>query len=422
MTAAQPAGNSERWQPVPGWQGFYEVSDAARVRSLPRAHCIGQIIRPRTDTSGTVYVSLSRDGRQKVIALKMLVAQAFLGPVPPGMRVRQRSGDKSDCRAANLAWEPGPPVPDARSVLAHRTRTDAPWRRDRKRAAWSLPPAILGAHLSYMRQEGLSEATIYTRKRHLIRLGRALPVPVLKAEARHLRAWREKLAITPDAVLTAVSNVRTFYGWALDQGLIESNPAAKLPVPRYSSRLPRPMSEKDLMTALEHAPQPIRLMLVLTNWCGLRCKEVALLRRENIMETAAAPVLVIAGDATKGRRPHVIPLSDFAVAEIQAAALPLSGYAFKRADGKPGPNAPHRISKLINDHLHGLGLAATTHMGRHRFATQVYRASRDLLMLRDVLGHADISSTQVYALFDQQSAVDAVAALPVPPRPGDRKE
>jgi integrase len=200
------------------------------------------------------------------------------------------------------------------------------------------------------------------------------------------------------------------------EGLIAENPADALPVPRLARRVPRPVSEQDLMEALAAAPRRIRCWLVLAAWCGLRTKEVALLRVENILVTASPPVLIVAADATKGRTERVVPLSAFVLAELAAARLPASGYAFRRMDGRPGPNEPWRVSQLANKHLHECGVQSTLHALRHRFGTETYRASRDLRAVQELLGHASPSTTAAYAAYDRPLARAAVDALPVPER------
>lgn len=133
--------------------------------------------------------------------------------------------------------------------------------------------------------------------------------------------------MTGDTTLTYVSHVRQFYLWALGEGLIEVNPAARLPVPRRRKRLPRPIGEEDLMHALGLAPPQVRLGLVLAAFCGLRAKELALLRRESILDKATPPVIIVTAETAKGGRvERIIPLSKFddqsAIAAVQALPVP----------------------------------------------------------------------------------------------------
>ncbi len=276
-------------------------------------------------------------------------------------------------------------------------------------------PDAVSRHLDHLRLRGYSETTIYARRRALARLAAILPVPLLDADAGHLGAWRAGLNLSPSAIVHYVCHARQFYEWAVAEDLADGNPAARLPVPRMGRYLPRPITEDDLMAALDMAMPRIRLWLVLAAWAGLRAKEIALLMRENILETARPPVILIAAEATKGRTERAVPLSAFVLGEISAARLPLSGYAFRRCDGRPGPNAPWLVSQLANRHLHACGISATLHQLRHRFGTQAYHASHDLRAVQELLGHASPSTTAGYAAYDRPEAQAAVEALPVPP-------
>lgn len=299
-------------------------------------------------------------------------------------------------------------------------------------------------HLAYLRLSGGRPTSVYARKRALIRLaawleangeeprtapstsrrGPGLPMDradfskgLLDATPADLAAWRASLAVGDRAVVAYAGHVREFYRWCVAEGLITSNPAAGLPLPRLGRSLPRPIGEENLMDALATAPRRIRLMIVLAAWCGLRAREIALLRRECILETLTPPVLLVEAAAVKGgRAERVVPLSPFLLEEIALAGLPASGWVFRRMDGRPGPNAPWRVSQLCNRHLHRCGITDTLHSLRHRYGTQMYRSSRDLRMVQELLGHSDPATTAGYAAWDRAGAAEAANALPSPAR------
>lgn len=109
---------AEEWRPVVGYEGYYEVSDQGRVRSLGRVMRYGnqkypnrqRFVRGRFMTrtpnvrGGHLYVSLMVEGQIKSKAVHVLVAEAFLGPRPEGLQVRHINGVPADCRLSNLAW------------------------------------------------------------------------------------------------------------------------------------------------------------------------------------------------------------------------------------------------------------------------------------------------------------------------------
>jgi integrase len=276
----------------------------------------------------------------------------------------------------------------------------------------------VAAHLEHLRLRGLAAATVYERRKALARMQNVIPVPLLQATEADLMAWRAGLKLSDYATSAYVSHAKEFYRWAAGQGLIASSPAARLPVPPRRRGLPRPISEKDLTTALDAAPPRVRPWLVLAAWCGLRAREITYLRREDILDHAEPPVLMVSRRAGKGGRERIIPLSGFVLAELEAARLPASGWAFPRCDGQPGPNAPWRVSQLANETLHAAGVPLSLHCLRHRMLTMTYGATRDLRLTQEIAGHASPQTTAGYAAYNQASAVAAMEAIPVPPGQG----
>lgn len=100
---------TERWLPVVGWEGIYEVSDLGRVRSLPRGISGGRRIKGRVlaltvDDSGTHTVLLRDSPRRRHVHIYILVAEAFIGPRPAGLQIRHLNDDRTDNRLANLTY------------------------------------------------------------------------------------------------------------------------------------------------------------------------------------------------------------------------------------------------------------------------------------------------------------------------------
>jgi integrase/recombinase XerC len=277
-------------------------------------------------------------------------------------------------------------------------------------------PQCLERHLSYLRQRGLSENTIYQRSRAMHRLRGHLGIDLFTATPDMLADWRAGLVLGDQGIKCEVSHIRQFYAWALANGLVQVNPADRLPVPKLGRRIPRPIGDDRLMYALATAPPRVRPWLVLAGWAGLRAKEIAYLRRSSVLENAAPPVLLIATDATKGRSERIVPMSPFVRDELMPLLPGASGYLFRRLDGARGPNMPGLVSKLANEHLHGCGYPETLHQLRHRFGTGTYRQSRDLRVVQELLGHSSPATTAGYAAYDQADAVAAVQGLPAPRR------
>jgi hypothetical protein len=101
---------TERWLPISGWEGMYEVSDLGRIRSLPRRvicygkagrHLRRRVLTPKFNTTGYPQAHLFRGGKRYVALVHRLVAAAFIGPLD-GMEVDHINSIKTDCRVGNL--------------------------------------------------------------------------------------------------------------------------------------------------------------------------------------------------------------------------------------------------------------------------------------------------------------------------------
>lgn len=104
-----PFDEGEEWRPVVGWEGFYDVSSLGRVRSLPRRlidgrRIKGRVLRQHLAARGYRHVTLSADGRNRPVAVHILVATAFAGAPKPGQEVRHLDDHRLNNVASNLVW------------------------------------------------------------------------------------------------------------------------------------------------------------------------------------------------------------------------------------------------------------------------------------------------------------------------------
>lgn len=101
--------SAERWRPVAGFQGVYEVSSEGRVRSLPRLDRAGRKVGDRllaitAHPSGHQQVKLSRDGEYRQAKVHRVVLIAFAGPPPEGCEVLHTDGNPANNKIENLRW------------------------------------------------------------------------------------------------------------------------------------------------------------------------------------------------------------------------------------------------------------------------------------------------------------------------------
>lgn len=104
----------ERWLPIVGYEGYYEVSSLGRVRSLDRTityvngrvdHRFGSLMSTRARPDGYLQVNLCRDSKKAVLLVHHLACEAFHGPRPTGLDVAHNSGVRSDNSETNLRYD-----------------------------------------------------------------------------------------------------------------------------------------------------------------------------------------------------------------------------------------------------------------------------------------------------------------------------
>lgn len=94
----------EEWLPVREFPGHYEISSHGRLRRINayRPNQANKIRKPQTAKNGYIVYMLSVSNKAMLRSAHRMVADAFLGPIPEGMQVNHKDGDKANCRLANL--------------------------------------------------------------------------------------------------------------------------------------------------------------------------------------------------------------------------------------------------------------------------------------------------------------------------------
>lgn len=272
----------------------------------------------------------------------------------------------------------------------------------------------IGGHLEWITLRNLRPATISQRRYALERLRDELGHCPSTATPLELATWYQRLAygspgvrpVGVDARATYLSHVRQFYRWCVTEGIITADPSVRLVRPRLNRRIPRPVADEAMRDAIDRAPEPIRAMLTLAAYAGLRAGEIAGLCREHILDGQTPPAILVADG--KGGSQRAIPASP----KVLAAILPSvrdRGPLFLGVKGAPLQG--HRVSQLCNEYLHELGLRETLHQFRHSFGTRAYAASQDLRVTQELLGHQSPATTAGYAGWSKQRALDAVLAI-----------
>ena len=264
----------------------------------------------------------------------------------------------------------------------------------------------LRAFVEYQRLRNLRPGTIARRTQLLTRLASWLdPIPLTGATAGDLDGWLESCSLSPACRNSYIATLHAFYDWARESGLVERDPTRKLVRAKTPRRLPRPAATADFERAVQSAPPMVRAWLLLAGLAGLRCHEIARLRRQDVRDQDDPAVLFVADG--KGGHQREIPLHP----DLVAALRPFlhKGWLFTNRDG----NRYHSgtVSSYIARHFRRHGMDVSAHELRHWFGTNVYRNTKDLRATQELLGHSDPKTTTIYTLIDSASRSGAVASL-----------
>lgn len=265
-------------------------------------------------------------------------------------------------------------------------------------------PELGSAWAAWQRQHGLAGGTILKRRYELAMWATWIGTRWTTATWRDVEAWiASRVRLGPRAQASTISHLRAFYRWARREGLCDIDPCADVIAPRGGSRLPRPARAAAVERAVGAGVERLEVACALMAFAGLRCCEVARLRWDDV-DLAAGVIYV---DAGKGDRDGTVPI----VAPLRAV-LSLQ----HATDGPVVPNVygrattPARMSQVVNAHLRRRRCGCTAHQLRHYFGTRFLElAGGDLLAVREVLRHASITTTQVYAQLAPGTVADIAA-------------
>jgi integrase/recombinase XerD len=297
----------------------------------------------------------------------------------------------------------------------------------------SAPPASAGIEqhlldfLAYLELErGLARNTLEAYRSDLLQLGQFMDdrgVPVLATRHEDLAAFLSQMAggSAPLAAATLgrkLACMRSFYRHLRREGTIAHDPTAELHGPRKTRRLPRVLSRDEVARLLreprgtEPAALRDRALLELMYACGLRVSEAAGIELADI--DLDERVLRARG---KGSKERLVPIGRQAVAALHAycgrgrpVLLGAGGDASLLFLNRRGSGLTRQgLYKIIQGHARRAGLERkmSPHTLRHTFATHLLAGGCDLRSLQEMLGHADLATTQVYTHLSAERLKDA---------------
>lgn len=301
--------------------------------------------------------------------------------------------------------------------LSGPTDVAAPARSSRRLGAW------IEEFISYVRSErGLAANTVlaYRRDMELLRAYCVLrSLDAAQVSAQHLTEFLEALragkppatkAMSPSSVARVLVSVRSFFKFLVREGYVQDDPTLKVGTPKRARSIPKAIPVEDVVRLVELPRKDLlgrrdRAILETLYGAGLRISELVALDVDDV-DLDGGTVLVRSGKGSKGRR---VPLGRAAVGalgeyvtvtrrELAGKAKGPTGALFLNARG--GRLSRQGCWKILKSYarLAGLGEQVSPHTLRHSFATHMLDAGADIRVVQELLGHASLSTTQVYTL------------------------
>lgn len=226
--------------------------------------------------------------------------------------------------------------------------------------------------------------------------------------------WIKKLhsqGLSPKTLQRKLSTIRSFFNYLIKSDIVSSNPATNIKTPKDSKKLPKLLSVDELAYLLDIKPtSDIEVRDILTfdllYSCGIRLSELSSIKISDI--TNSDNKIRVVG---KGNKERIVYFGEKTSINLNKWLSILidnklsCDYLFVAKTGKRLTNRSIQkrlelfSNKYASRHIH-------PHMLRHSFASHILDSSKDLLAVRDLLGHADIASTQIYTHLNFQQLAD----------------
>ncbi len=295
---------------------------------------------------------------------------------------------------------------------------------------------VLGEFLVYLRIEcGLAPASMEAYERDLVDMlaelslaGAASPTDVTpRALVAHVQGLTRDRGYASATLARRLATIKVFCRWLCARGFASTNAADVLDQPTRWKKLPGVLSPKQLRALIEAASEPQRAgdgaplwirdraILELMYACGLRASEVGAIQLADVKDESAS--ILVTGKGDKQRlvpmgRPAELWLGRY-LRECRPLLITAERAAQRRDKGRvfltrsARPIERVRVWQIVKKHAAIAGLSGVhPHVLRHSFATHLLIGGANLRTVQELLGHADISTTQIYTHVDRTQLKD----------------
>lgn len=282
---------------------------------------------------------------------------------------------------------------------------------------------VIALFLDMMRVErGASDRTIHNYGRELSRLYAFLQKKnrsLIDAQRDDLSAYlgyMEEAGKSPATAALATTAIKQFYGFAYGEKLMDQDPSAALVRPKARRPLPKVLTMEEVGAILDTAAREatikqtlpalrLHALVELLYASGLRVSELC-----GLPKAAFVPERFWLSVIGKGNKERLVPLTEPAIDAVVAYGQAMkaskddeSPFLFP-SRGKTGHLTPARFAQMLKELATTAGVApskVSPHVLRHAFASHLLEGGADLRVVQQLLGHADITTTQIYTHVSQ---------------------
>ena len=221
-----------------------------------------------------------------------------------------------------------------------------------------------------------------------------------------------KMGLRPSSIARNLTSIRSFHKFLVTEGYSDSNPAGALESPKLWRKLPTVLNVKEIEKLLDKPTEddPLSLrdkaILEFLYATGVRISELIKIKRKDVL--SEVELVRVTG---KGQKERIIPVGKIALGSVkrylQEARPKLAkqnSEDFLFLNRRGGSFSRMGLWKILRKYVTQAGIKkkVSPHTIRHSFATHLLKAGADLRAVQEMLGHADISTTQIYTHLDRE--------------------
>lgn len=257
--------------------------------------------------------------------------------------------------------------------------------------------------------QGLSTRTIDERQRTMRQLVEHANTTLDLITPEHIIEFVARPDLSQSSRASYHATIRAFYKWATLTGNIADNPAVATPSPKRPKGLPRPVQTAHISVILKHANRKrTRAMIILAAYAGLRAHEIAKFHGRDLDPIGG--IITVTG---KGGKTAMIPAHP-AVIEL-ATEMPTLGFWFPAyAHQTDRPHIDSKaVTRAVGKTMRRAGVNATAHQLRHWYASTLLDEGVDVRVVKELMRHESIATTEIYTQVSMKKMFEGVAQLPM---------